>query len=99
MTASKYLNSVLTLIAVLLGLNLWTGMHTSPAASALDPATDAHAQGRANPAEERQAIIHKLDEVVSSVDAIAGKVDAMTNRAGQVRVAIEVMPDNGGEED
>ncbi|MEM9415530.1 MAG: hypothetical protein AAGA29_08650 [Planctomycetota bacterium] len=97
MTASKYLNTVLTLIAVLLGLNLWTGMHTSPAGAALDPATNAHAQGRANPAEERQAIINKLDEVVTSVDAISDKVDAMTNRAGQVRVAIEVMPEADGD--
>ncbi|MFI4859738.1 MAG: hypothetical protein ACIAXF_03540 [Phycisphaerales bacterium JB063] len=93
MTASKYLNTVLTVIAVLLGLNLWTGMHTSPAGESLDPATTAHAQGRANPAEERREIINKLNEVVASVDAVGSKLDAMTNRSGQVRVEIESMPD------
>lgn len=94
MTASKYLNTVLTVIAVLLGLNLWAGMHSgSNAAQALDPATPALAQGRTDAGQQRATIIDKLEEVVASVDAVSSKLDAMTNRAGQVRVEVEAMPD------
>ena len=93
MKSSKYLNTVLTAIAVLLGLNLWTAMHTGAASQALDPATTAQAQGRTNPAEGRREMIEKLDEVVTAVDAIGSKLDAMTNRSGQVRVEVEAEPD------
>lgn len=90
---TTYLNTVLTLIAVLLGLNLWTGMHTSDAAQALDPATDAQAQGRANPAEERREMIQKLDAIVTSVNAVGDRVGRMTTRDGSVRVEVESMPE------
>jgi len=92
MTASKYLNTVLTVLTVLLGLNLWTGMHQSPAAEALDPATSAYAQGGANPAAQRQAMIDELKSISTSMDALNTKLDNVTNR-NQVRVEVTEMPD------
>ncbi len=90
---TTYLNTVLTLIAVLLGLNLWTGMHNSNAAQALDPAAQAQAQGRSNPAEERREMIQKLDAIVTAVDAVGDRVGRMTTRDGAVRVEVESMPE------
>ena len=91
---SKYLNTVLTLIAVLLGLNLWVGLHTpNSGATALDPATQAYAQGRSNPSEERARIVRELEKVVAEVDALGQQLDAVTTRDGAVRVEVEVMPD------
>jgi len=90
---SKYLNTVLTVIAVLLGLNLWTTMHTSPAAASLDPATPAHAQGRTDAGQQRVEIIRKLDAVVAAVEGVGDEVGSMTTRSGAVRVEVESMPE------
>lgn len=90
---SKYLNTVLTVIAVLLGLNLWTTMHTTDAGQALDPATAAHAQGRTDAGQQRTEIIRKLDAVVTAVEGVGDKVDSMTTRGGAVRVEVESMPE------
>ena len=91
---SKYLNTVLTCIAVLLGLNLWTGLHTTSAGQSLDPATSAHAQGRTDAGQQRTEMIRKLDAVATAMDGVSGKLDAMTTRGGAVRVEVEVMPDS-----
>ena len=96
MKPSTYLNGLLTVIAVLLALNLWVGLHagSSPANNAsLSLATPAHAQGRANPAEERQEMIGKLDEINESVQDLSDKLDNTITRNGLVRVQVESMPD------
>ena len=92
MTASKYLNTVLTVLAVLLGLNLWAGIHQGPAAEVLDPAASAYAQGGANPAAQRQAMVDELKTISASMDELNTKFDSVTSR-NQVRVEVTEMPD------
>ncbi len=89
MNNSKYLNTVLTVIAVLLGLNLWVGAHQSPAAAAMDPATEALAQGRTDAGAQRKAMIDELKNLGSKVDAMSKKLGD-----GSVKVTVESLPDN-----
>lgn len=83
---SKYLNSVLTVIAVLLALNLWVGVHQSPAAAAIDPSADALAQGRVDAGKQRADMIAELKN-------LSGKVDAMSKKLtdGSMKVTVENM--------
>lgn len=84
MNQSKYLNAVLTVIALLLGLNLWIGAHTAPAASAMDPASEALAQGRVDAGQQRADMIAELKKLSGKVDALSGKLTD-----GSVKVKVE----------
>lgn len=88
MNNSKYQNAVLTAIAVLLGMNLWVGAHHAPAAAALDPSSEALAQGRVDAGQQRAAMITELK-------ALGTKVDAMNKKLtdGSVKVKVEGLPE------
>ena len=88
MNNSKYLNTVLTVIAVLLGLNLWVGAHQSPVAAAFDPAGEALAQGRTDAGKQRA-------DMIAELKTLGGKVDAMSKRLadGSLKVQVTSMPD------
>lgn len=86
---SKYLNTVLTAIAVLLGLNLWVGVHQSPASASLDPATPAHAQGRTDAGAQRAAMIKELQTLGSKVDSLSKKLSD-----GSMKVTVTSMPEH-----
>ncbi|MFN3168525.1 MAG: hypothetical protein ACE37H_15805 [Phycisphaeraceae bacterium] len=88
MNNSKYLNAVLTAIALLLGLNLWVGAHQSPAAAAMDPAGEALAQGKTTAGEQRSQMIAELK-------ALGTKVDAMSKKLGDGSVKVTVQGDAG----
>ncbi len=81
MQSVKYLNAVLTVIAVLLTLHLWA-WQASPgsAPQAFDIATPAYA-GIPNAGEQRQ-------QMVDEIKKLSSKVDALINlfRSGQARV-------------
>lgn len=83
MTPSKYLNSVLTVIALLLALNLWVGAHQSPAAAALDPSGQALAQGRVDAGQQRA-------EMIKELKALGGKVDAMSKKLGDGSIKVKL---------
>jgi len=85
---SKYLNTVLTLIAVLLAFNLWVGVHQSPAAAAFDPASEVQAQGRVDAGEQRAAMISALNSINEKLDAMSRKLTD-----GTMRVRVENLPE------
>ncbi len=87
MNNSKYLNAVLTVIALLLGLNLWVGAHQSSASAAFDPATDALAQGTTDAGAQRKAMIDELKSLGSKVDAMSKKLTD-----GSIKVQVEGQP-------
>lgn len=88
MNNSKYLNAVLTMIAVLLGLNLWVGAHQSPASAAFDPATDVLAQGKTDAGAQRNTMIEELKGLSSKVDALSKKLTD-----GSIKVQVESKPE------
>ena len=88
MNNSNYLNAVLTLIALLLGLNLWVGAHQSPAAAAIDPASNALAQGKTDAGEQRAQMIDQLKTLNTKMDALSTKLGD-----GSVKVKVEGDPD------
>jgi hypothetical protein len=74
MRSLRYLNGVLTVLAVLLTLNLWGQWHSAPDATL--PAVDrAHAQGRANPAQQRMEMIGQLKKVNKQLGSISDRLD------------------------
>lgn len=89
MNNSKYLNTVLTVIAVLLGLNLWVGMHRAPSGSALDPSGTAHATGRIDAGQQRARMIEELS-------ALGGKIDSVGKKLtdGSIKVQVQSMPEH-----
>lgn len=89
MLNSKYLNAVLTTIAVLLALNLWVNVHQSPAASLIDPASEAQAQGRVDAGQQRAAMIDELKNLTGKVDALSRKL-----ADGSIKVTVQGEPDN-----
>ena len=84
MQNSKYLNAVLTTIALLLGLNLWVGAHQSPAAAAMDPASSALAQGKTDSGEQRAQMITELKSLNTKIDAMSKKLSD-----GSIKVKVE----------
>ena len=77
----RYLKGILTIIAVLLTLNLWTMWTSSPAT---DMATPAQAQGLANAASQRQQMVNAMKENTKKMDQMIALL-----KSGQVRVRIE----------
>lgn len=91
MRSLRYLNSVLTVIAVLLTLTLYT-MWMSPAPGSgggdlLSVSQEAHAQGIPNAGAQRKQIIDELTAVKASVNDLK---TTLTN--GSVRVKVDSMP-------
>ena len=91
MPSLRYLNTVLTVIALLLTLQLWT-LWTSPAATvpgvdadlSFDVARQAHAQPTVQPAEQR----HQMIRLLRSIDEKLG-AKHKTLTSGDVRVQID----------
>ncbi len=78
----RYLNTMLTLVAILLSLTLWTWWTQSPLAEAT--VSPARAQGILEAGLQRKDMIDRLD-------MLNGKMDALIEllRSGQVRVRVE----------
>ncbi|QQE13283.1 hypothetical protein JD969_07445 [Planctomycetota bacterium] len=65
-----YLNSVLSVIAVLLTLNLWAMWNTTPGGQMVGIAEQANAQGIANSGAQRKMIIDELKILNKKASAI-----------------------------
>ena len=87
MKSSKYLNTVLTVIAVLLWLNLWVGAHQSPTGAALDMTEQAHAAGRTDSGQQRARMIEELSALGSKMDGMNKKLSD-----GSIKVQVQGLP-------
>jgi hypothetical protein len=88
MPSLRYLNTILTLIAVLLTVNLWTLWATTPGGQMFDLATDAHAAGIANAGAQHKQIVDELKAVNVSIDSLHAMF-----QDGSARVMLEAAPD------
>jgi len=89
----RYLNTVLTLIAVLLTLNLWTVWTAGPA-PALDFASDAQAATAADPMIGNENAADRQKQMIDQLKTLNDKVDVLdaTLTSGKVRVTVDSMP-------
>ncbi len=80
MRSLRYLNCVLTVLAVLLSLQLWTSWSTS----SVSMVQEAHAQGIPNAGAQRKEMIDALARIQQEL--------TLTNemlRSGQLRVVVD----------
>ncbi len=84
MKSLRYLNTVLTVIAVLLTVNVWTLWTVTPGGNALSVATEAQAAGLVNAGQQRKEMI----EVLRKINADTGEVKSMLS-SGSARVRLE----------
>lgn len=89
MGSPRYLNVVLTVIAVLMALELWTQWVGDGAGSTSTMTPMVHAAGIPNAGQQRQQIVDELRR-------LSQEVEAMHNlfRSGQARVKLETVPGN-----
>ncbi len=92
MTTLRYLNTVLTVIAVLLTLNVYVQLTGSPAGAAV--ATIQEAQAADKPARgvgnSPTAQLEELREINNNLNRLAGKLTD-----GSMRVKVDSMPAQG----
>jgi len=84
MKGLKYLNTMLTVLAVLLALQLWTTWNAAP----VDLAAAAHAQGIPDEGAQRKQIIDELKLVNKKVEELKGLMVS-----GKVRVTVTNVED------
>ena len=92
MPSLRYLNTVLTVIALLLTLNLWTAWTTTAGGQALSVAQPAEAA--INPQAQRHEMIGLLKKLNTNV----GELNA-TLTSGKVRVKVEAEKKNPNDPD
>lgn len=83
MTNTKYLNAVLTVIAVLLALNLWVGVNPAPSEQ-IGMESQAIAQGRVDAGQQRAEMVKELKGLKSTVESMSKKLSD-----GSITVKIE----------
>ncbi|MGB1125169.1 MAG: hypothetical protein ACPG4Q_08180 [Phycisphaeraceae bacterium] len=88
MNNMKYLNAVLTVIAVLLALNLWVGVSPTPS-DRISLESQAMAQGRVDAGQQRAEMIKELKGLKSTVEAMSSKLTD-----GSIKVKVESMPEH-----
>ncbi len=86
MKTFRYLNAVLTVIAVLLTLNLWTLWTMGPSANGpvIELASTAQAQGLTNAGAQRRDMINLMKQQVAALKDLS-----KTLKSGEVRVRLE----------
>ena len=88
MNNMKYLNTVLTVLAVLLALNLWVNVNGSPT-NGIGLESQAIAQGRVDAGQQRADMIKELKSLKSTVEAMSSKLTD-----GSIKVKVEGDPDH-----
>lgn len=88
MNNMKYLNTVLTVLAVLLALNLWVGVNSGPS-EGIGLEGQAIAQGRVDAGQQRAEMIKELKGLKSTVEAMSSKLTD-----GSIKVKVESMPEH-----
>ena len=91
MRSMRYLNTVLTILAVLLTLNLWTQWTATPGGRLLWTAQEAHAaepaRGLPNAAQQRRETVQQLKQLNTEVRSLKQMF-----ASGQARVRLEAAP-------
>jgi len=82
MNSLRYLNGILTVLALVGALQLWTAWHTTPQ---LDTATTAHAQGIPDGGGQRAQIIDQLKLLNHKTEELKGLL-----LSGQVTVKVDL---------
>jgi len=75
MKSLRYLNTVLTLIAILLTVQLWTGWHGS-AGQMLDHAATVEAAGIPNAGSQRAAMLDELETMNKNIAALRSTLES-----------------------
>lgn len=88
MNNMKYLNTVLTVLAVLLALNLWVNVNDS-SSNGIGLESQAIAQGRIDAGTQRAEMIKELKSLKSTVDSLSKKLTD-----GSITVKVEGDPDH-----
>ncbi len=70
MRSLRYLNGILTVLAVLLAVNTWVLIAGTPAGAVLSPVSEARAQGVGGAAERQVEIVNQLKALNKSVTAL-----------------------------
>ncbi|HEX7008914.1 MAG TPA: hypothetical protein VF184_02965 [Phycisphaeraceae bacterium] len=91
MRSVRYLNAILTVLAVLLALNLWVTWAATPGGQALSWAEPAQAAGIPNAGEQRKQMIDLLKALNVKVNQLTELVES-----GKVRVQVEAPPSESG---
>ncbi len=90
MKSLRYLNTMLTVIAVLLAVNIWTLWSVTPGGEALSVATEAHAVGLTDSGAQRKQIV----DAIKRVEVQTGELAAMfKNGSARVRLEAGSQPD------
>ena len=84
MKSLRYLNSILTILAVLLTLNLWTLWTSGALQGGPEVATPAQAQGIPNAGAQRIEMINELKQQTGKLDQLITLL-----KSGQARVRVE----------
>lgn len=84
MNSRRYLNTILTVVAVLLSLQLWTSWNTGSDPVATPVQAEEEAGGLANAGAQRKQMIDLLKKVTAQNDQLMTLL-----RSGQVRVRVE----------
>lgn len=77
MNPSRYLNVVLTVLALMLGMNLYVQL-ADGTAEMLSPAHAAEARGIGSQAERQQAMVQELKAMNSKLDRIDSTLNTKT---------------------
>lgn len=83
MQSVKYLNVILTTIAILLALQLWTSWSGPSLDQSMSWTTPAHAAGIPNAGHQRQQIVNQLKDMSVKLDQLNDQF-----RSGKARVRI-----------
>ncbi len=70
MRSLRYLNGILTVLAVLLAVNTWVLIAGSPAGAVLSPVTPAHAQGVGGAANRQVEVVDQLKALNKTATAL-----------------------------
>ncbi len=84
MGALRYLNTVLTVLAILLAFQLWTSWTGGPADTTASVATPAYASGIPNAGAQRQQMVDLLKRQSQQLDALTKLFES-----GQARVRLD----------
>ncbi|MEM1028433.1 MAG: hypothetical protein AAGJ38_10150 [Planctomycetota bacterium] len=89
MKTLRYLNTVLTVIAILLTLNVYLQLTGTPAGGAVSVAQEAHAADKPGRGvgSSAQAQLDQLKEINANLSRLSGKLSD-----GSVRVKVDSMP-------
>ena len=87
MRSLRYLNTVLTILALLLTLNLWTAWSTTSVGDTLSISRTANAQGIVNAGAQRKEMINQVHQMnIAMVDLKTTLTD------GAIRVHVDAIP-------